>query len=73
MVFLLDSDKQPFRVDNVPKFIKIKAARIIQILEKIDQKSHTLQGFSFNVTQIYLQNYNFECNLQNCFICNLYN
>ena len=24
------------------------------ILEKIDQKSHTLQGFSFNVTQIYL-------------------
>ena len=44
-----------------------------KILEKIDQKSHTLQGFSFNVTQIYLQNYNFECNLQNCFICNLYN
>ena len=43
------------------------------ILEKIDQKSHTLQGFSFNVTQIYLQNYNFKCSLQNCFICNLYN
>ena len=42
-----------------------------KILEKIDQKSHTLQGFSFNVTQIYLQNYNFECSLQNCFICNL--
>ena len=44
-----------------------------KILEKIDQKSHTLQGFSFNVTQIYLQNYNFECSLQNYFICNLYN
>ena len=43
-----------------------------KILEKIDQKSHTLQGFSFNVAQIYLQNYNIECNLQNCFICNLY-
>ena len=44
-----------------------------KISEKIDQKSHTLQGFSFIVTQIYLQNYNFECSLQNCFICNLYN
>ena len=42
-----------------------------KILEKIDQKSHTLQSLSFNVTQIYLQNYNFECSLQNCFICNL--
>ena len=39
-----------------------------KILEKIYQKS---LGFSFNVTQIYLQNYNFECSLQNCFICNL--
>ena len=39
-----------------------------KILEKIDQKSHTLQGFSFNVTQIYFQNYNFECSLQNSFI-----
>ena len=29
MVFLLDSDKQSFRVDNVPKFIKIKAAIVI--------------------------------------------
>ena len=27
-MFLLDSDKQSFRVDNVPKFIKIKAAII---------------------------------------------
>ena len=40
-------------------------------LENIDQKSHTPQEFSFNVTQTYLQNYNFECSLQNCSICNL--
>ena len=26
MIFLLDADKQSFRLDNVPKFIKIKAA-----------------------------------------------
>ena len=44
-----------------------------KILEKIDQKSHTLKEFSFNVTQIYLQNYNFVCILQNCSTCNLYN
>ena len=34
MVFLLDSDKQSFHVDNVPKFIKIKAAIVkIQCFE----------------------------------------
>ena len=34
MVFLLDSDKQSFRVDNVPKFIKIKPAIVkIQCFE----------------------------------------
>ena len=34
MFFLLDSDKQSFRLDNVPKFIKIKAAIVnIQCFE----------------------------------------
>ena len=34
MVFLLDSEKQSFRVDNVQKFIKIKAAIVkIQCFE----------------------------------------
>ena len=36
MVFLLYSDKQSFRLDNVPKFINIKAAIVkIQCLNEI--------------------------------------
>ena len=62
---------QPTVLYHLIKLINETHNKNPKILEKINQKSHTLQGFSFNVTQIYLQNYNFECNLQNCFICNL--
>ena len=35
MIFLIDSDKQSFGLDNVSKFIKIKAAIVkIQCFEK---------------------------------------
>ncbi len=41
-----------------------------EILEKIRQKSHTYSGFNFNVTQIYLQSYNYECTAVACYTCN---
>ena len=36
MIFLLDSDKQSFGLDNFPKFINIKAATVkIQCFENL--------------------------------------
>ena len=40
-----------------------------EIVEKIQKKSHSYKGFSFNVTRIYLGTYAFECYNYNCYIC----
>ena len=32
-----------------------------EIILKINDKSHTYYGFSYNVTRIYLDSYKFEC------------
>ena len=39
------------------------------ILRKIHEKSHSYFGFSFNIKQIFLETYSFECNLTYCYKC----
>ncbi len=39
------------------------------ILTKIDEKSHSYYGFSFNVKRIMLEMYTYECNLAVCYQC----
>ena len=39
------------------------------ILMKIDNKSHSYSGFSFNVTQLYLKDYKYECTQLMCYKC----
>ena len=47
MCFLLDSDKQSFRVDNVSKFIKIKSAIVkIQCFENYSEFWHIKQEYN---------------------------
>ena len=40
-----------------------------ELLLKIDQRSHTFAGFSFNVTRHYLSTYNIQCTKRICFSC----
>ena len=40
-----------------------------EILKKIDEKTHSYLGFSFNVKHIYLAAYQFECTLRVCYKC----
>lgn len=39
------------------------------ILQKINEKSHSFSGFSFNVTQIYIQQYSEVCSRIVCYQC----
>lgn len=39
------------------------------ILYKIDNRTHSFAGFSFNVKQLFLQDYSYECNLLICYTC----
>ena len=39
------------------------------ILEKIKQKSHSYSGFSFNITRVYLEIYEYECHNLICYVC----
>ena len=43
-----------------------------EILDKIHEKTHTYFGFNFNVTQIYLSTYTYECTMPNCFKCGIF-
>jgi len=40
-----------------------------EILKKIDEKTHSYLGFSFNVKHIYLAAYKFECTFRFCYKC----
>ena len=57
MIFLLDSDKQSFGLDNVPKFIHIKAATVkIQCFENLSdfwvlQTRICLEGAIFKISE----------------------
>ena len=48
----------------------LKADKYDTILEKIESKSHTYQGFSFNVTMVCLNAYDPICRISPCYICN---
>ena len=48
----------------------LKADKYDTILEKIESKSHTYQGFSFNVTMVCLNAYDPTCRINPCYICN---
>ena len=48
----------------------LKADKNDTILEKIQLKSHTYYGFSFNVTMVYLNAYDPICRLNTCYTCN---
>ena len=48
----------------------LKADKNDTILEKIQLKSHTFHGFSFNVTMVYLNAYDPICRLNTCYTCN---
>ena len=48
----------------------LKADKNNTILEKIQLKSHTFHGFSFNVTMVYLNAYDPICKLNTCYTCN---
>ena len=39
------------------------------ILEKIDEKSHSYNGFAFNVTRCCLDTYDPICRIENCYVC----
>ena len=39
------------------------------ILAKIYEKSHSYNGFAFNVTRIYLDTYDPVCRLRYCYVC----
>ncbi len=52
------------------KIINITNRQNPEILDKIVHKSHTYSGFNFNVTQIYLQSYKYECTVVPCYTCN---
>ena len=47
----------------------LKADKNDTILEKIQLKSHTFYGFSFNVTMIHLNAYDPICRLNTCYTC----
>ena len=40
-----------------------------QILKKVKLKTHSYIGFGFNVTQIFLSQYNLTCTLTYCYSC----
>ena len=40
-----------------------------EIILKIDEKTHTYYGFSYNVTRIYLDSYTFVCTRPVCYNC----
>ena len=40
-----------------------------QILKKIKLKTHSYIGFGFNITQIFLGQYNLTCTLRYCYSC----
>ena len=48
----------------------LKADKNDTILEKIQLKSHTFHGFSFNVSMVYLNAYDPICRLNTCYTCN---
>ena len=56
-------------IDFLP-FITLKADKNDTILEKIQLKSHTFHGFSFNVIMVYLNAYDPICRLNTCYTCN---
>ena len=39
------------------------------ILGKINEKTHSYKGFCFNVTEIFLHEYSYECSLVECYSC----
>ena len=39
------------------------------ILKKIDEKSHSYNGFAFNVTRCFLDTYDPICRIENCYVC----
>ena len=39
------------------------------ILKKIDEKSHSYNGFDFNVTRCFLDTYDPICRIENCYVC----
>ena len=39
------------------------------ILKKIDEKSHSNNGFAFNVTRCFLDTYDPICRIENCYVC----
>ena len=40
-----------------------------QILKKLKLKTHSYIGFGFNVTQIFLSQFNLTCTLRYCYSC----
>ena len=40
------------------------------ILEKIAEKSHSYNGFAFNVTRSFLDTYDPICRIKKCYVCN---
>ena len=48
----------------------LKADKYDTILEKIESKSHTYKGISFNVTMVCLNAYDPICRINPCYICN---
>ena len=41
------------------------------ILEKIAKKSHSYNGFAFNVTRSFLDTYDPICRIEKCYVCQL--
>ena len=41
------------------------------ILKKIVEKSHSYNGFAFNVTRTFLDNYDLICRTEKCYVCKL--
>ena len=41
------------------------------ILKKIVEKSHSYNGFAFNVTRTFLDNYDPICRTEKCYVCKL--
>ena len=39
------------------------------ILRKITEKSHSYNGFAFNVTRCFLNTYDPICRIDNCYVC----
>ena len=39
------------------------------ILKKNDEKSHSYNGFAFNVTRCFLDTYDPICRIENCYVC----